>query len=188
VSPEPETRRPSDSDRYAAVLLVDPKYPHNVGNAVRACAVFGAPTLRWTGGRVDSQLEARLPREERLREYRDRVSFSRIGPGWRNRPLDFWKPTTPAFTSSYVVPVCCEVSDEAESLVDFVHPERAVYVFGPEDGHVPKGVRHACHRFVTIPSDGCLNLASAVNVVLYDRAAKAARPRIEDVIGALGAS
>jgi tRNA(Leu) C34 or U34 (ribose-2'-O)-methylase TrmL len=45
-------------------------------------------------------------------------------------------------------------------------------VFGPEDGHVPKGIRTACHRFVTIPSHGCLNLAAAVNVVLYDRMAK----------------
>jgi tRNA(Leu) C34 or U34 (ribose-2'-O)-methylase TrmL len=55
-------------------------------------------------------------------------------------------------------------------------------VFGPEDGHVPKGVRGACHRFVTIPSDGCLNLAAAVNVVLYDRMAKA---RQYEVLAAL---
>jgi tRNA(Leu) C34 or U34 (ribose-2'-O)-methylase TrmL len=161
VSPEAETRN-------AAVLLVDPKYPHNVGNAVRACAVFGVPQLRWTGRRVDEQLEYRLPREERLREYRERVTFQRVGTHLAKRPVDH-------FVRWGLTPVCCEVADEAESLVDFVHPGRAVYVFGPEDGHVPKGVRHACHRFVTIPSDGCLNLASAVNVVLYDRMAK--RPR-----------
>jgi tRNA(Leu) C34 or U34 (ribose-2'-O)-methylase TrmL len=166
----------------ASVLLIDPKYPHNVGSAVRACAVFGAPTLRWTGTRVDEALEARLPREERLRDYRERVSFLPVGSRWRDRPLDFWKPRGDAFNPHYVVPVCVEVSDDAESLVHFEHPERAVYVFGPEDGHVPKGVRGACHRFVTIPSDGCLNLAAAVNVVLYDRMAKA---RQYEVLAAL---
>jgi tRNA(Leu) C34 or U34 (ribose-2'-O)-methylase TrmL len=55
-----------------------------------------------------------------------------------------------------------------------VHPDQVVYVFGPEDGHVPKRFRASCHRFVSIPTanDGPLNLAAAVNVVLYDRAAK----------------
>jgi len=33
----------------AAVLLVDPKFPHNVGNALRACALLDAHVLAWTG-------------------------------------------------------------------------------------------------------------------------------------------
>jgi tRNA G18 (ribose-2'-O)-methylase SpoU len=52
----------------------------------------------------------------------------------------------------------------------FEHPERAVYVFGPEDGHVSAGLRAKCHRFVYIPAHHCLNLAAAVNVVLAHRA------------------
>ena len=81
-----------------------------------------------------------------------------------------------------VTPVCIEVLDDAESLVRFDHPEHAAYVLGPEDGSVPEGVRAACHRFVRIPAVGrasgarCLNLAAAVNVVLYDRLAKASGP------------
>lgn len=73
-----------------------------------------------------------------------------------------------------LVPVCVERRPEAESLTTFVHPEHAIYVFGPEDGNVPKGWRHFCHRFVNIPTlnDGPLNLAASVNVVLYDRMAK----------------
>jgi tRNA(Leu) C34 or U34 (ribose-2'-O)-methylase TrmL len=62
-----------------------------------------------------------------------------------------------------------EKRDHAECLTDFVHPEWAIYVFGPEDGSLPKAVRHACHRFVWIPSEQCLNLAAAVNVVLCHR-------------------
>lgn len=149
----------------AAVLLLDPKWPHNVGNAVRACAVFGVPQLRWTGTRVDAQIEQRLPREERLRDYRQRVTFQRLGTHLQDRPLDH-------YLSWGMTPVCVELTPGATPLPIFQHPERAVYVFGPEDGDVPKGIRHACHHFVEIPGTGCLNLAAAVNVVLYDRAMK----------------
>jgi tRNA(Leu) C34 or U34 (ribose-2'-O)-methylase TrmL len=56
--------------------------------------------------------------------------------------------------------------------VSFEHPGDALYVFGPEDGGLPKAVRLHCHRFVFIPTHHCLNLAAAVNVVLYDRRLK----------------
>jgi tRNA(Leu) C34 or U34 (ribose-2'-O)-methylase TrmL len=69
-------------------------------------------------------------------------------------------------------PICVELVRGAQQLPAFTHPENAIYVFGPEDGDVPKGIRHICHNFVIIPGKGCLNLAAAVNVVLYDRAAK----------------
>lgn len=155
----------------AGVVLIDPKYPHNVGGVLRACAAFGVPQLWWTGARVgdDRRLSGstahigkktwRLPREERHRAY------AHVEWGVDELALD-------RLTDAGLVPVCVEVLPTAEPLVDFEHPERAVYVFGPEDGGVPKGVRHVCHRFVTIPCDGCLNLAAAVNVVLYDRLAK----------------
>ncbi len=77
------------------------------------------------------------------------------------------------------MPVCVEVREHAEPLPDFEHPEDAVYVFGPEDGHVPKAVRHLCHRFVVVPVAHCLNLAAAVNVVLYDRRVKRQRLGLE---------
>ena len=67
-------------------------------------------------------------------------------------------------------PVCVELTPTAEPLTTFVHPEHAVYVFGPEDGHVSQAYRAQCHRFVFIPAHHCLNLAAAVNVVLAHRA------------------
>jgi tRNA(Leu) C34 or U34 (ribose-2'-O)-methylase TrmL len=147
----------------AGVLLIDPKYPHNVGAAWRACAVWGAHTLRWTGNRVEDPRDwpkgYRLPREERMKAY------AKVSGAQTEAPDD---PLLP-FVGAGLTPVAVELRDDAENLVDFVHPERAVYVFGPEDGSVGKGIFAACHRFVRIPSDGCLNLAAAVNVVLYDR-------------------
>ena len=148
-----------------AVVLINPKFAHNVGGALRACATFSATDLRWTGERVpplDMWPEgARIPREERIKDYQS-VDFKHTA---NSRPFD-------EFVRQGYTPVAVEVRDAAEDLVWFEHPEKAVYVFGPEDGELRKGSLTACHRFVQIPTNGCLNLATAVSVVLYDRYAK----------------
>jgi len=141
-----------------AVALYDPKYPHNVGGAYRACAAFGVTQLWYTGDRAERQWTAdhRIPREERHRDYKS-VSLVKGGP----RFLDEF----PAGT----VPVAVEVHPGAEIMTYFEHPDNAVYVFGPEDGSLPRGLLTACHRVIIIPSDHCLNLASAVSCVLMHR-------------------
>lgn len=131
------------------------------------CAAFGAKQVIYTGDRMDDLLAEmqRLPREERLRAYRS------IGLERDDQPFD-------RFRGTKATPVCVEVSPKAESLVFFEHIVNAVYVFGPEDGSIDKAARHECHRFVEIPSYHCLNLASAVGIVLYDRHAKEVDPHI----------
>lgn len=80
-------------------------------------------------------------------------------------------------TANQLVPVAVEVLDSSEGLDSFEHPDKALYAFGPEDGDLPKGVRAVCHRFVRIPTltRTPLNLAAAVNIVLYDRYVKGSR-------------
>jgi tRNA(Leu) C34 or U34 (ribose-2'-O)-methylase TrmL len=58
-----------------AVGLVDPKFPHNVGAAVRAASCYGIGQVWFTGNRVplDASRRYRLPREERMRGYKDVV-------------------------------------------------------------------------------------------------------------------
>jgi tRNA(Leu) C34 or U34 (ribose-2'-O)-methylase TrmL len=142
-----------------AVVLIDPKYPHNVGAALRACSCWGIGQLWWTGDRVsvDVPRGERLPREERMKGYRF-VTMIRD-----DRVFDRFDAATP---------VAVEIRPASESLATFEHPEDALYVFGPEDGSLPKPIRLLCHRFVVIPTHHCLNLAAAVNVVLYDRRLK----------------
>jgi tRNA(Leu) C34 or U34 (ribose-2'-O)-methylase TrmL len=140
-----------------SVILMNPKYPHNVGAALRACAAFGTDKLLVTGDRAQWEVTGkgqRLPREERMRAYKDKVELIR-----NDRPFDLVSG----------VPIAVEVSPTAEPLATFTHPEDAVYVFGPEDGSVPKVARRFCHRFLIIPSDHCLNLAAAVSCVLMHR-------------------
>lgn len=144
----------------SAILLVNPKYPVNVGNVIRACASWCIPTLRWTGDRVIvDEIEGRLPREERMRDYQD-VDWERT---------EHPKPTE-LFPN--LVPIAVEVRETSQPLHRYEHPENALYIFGPEDGSIPKSYLHACHDFIVIPTIHCLNLAAAVNVVLYDREAK----------------
>jgi tRNA C32,U32 (ribose-2'-O)-methylase TrmJ len=64
-------------------------------------------------------------------------------------------------------------------LIDFEHPEPALYVFGAEDGSLGRAVLRLCHRFVVIPTRHCTNLSAAVYTVLYDRHAKRVRAGLE---------
>jgi tRNA(Leu) C34 or U34 (ribose-2'-O)-methylase TrmL len=150
-----------------AVALIDPRYGHNVGNALRACACFGIEQLWWTGNRVqlDSWKGERLPREERMKGYKNVQMFN------YDRFFDKFKDVTP---------VAVELRPGTESLIEFEHPENPLYIFGPEDGSIPRHLNNLCHRLLVIPSHNCLNLAAAVNVVLYDRRAKRVRAGLEE--------
>lgn len=159
----------------SAVLLMNPKFPVNVGNALRSCALLGVQHLFWTGERVPSPDDwpegTRLPREERMRCYK-RTRMTHLAT---LRPIDHIRM---AHEYEGVEPVCIEIVPGAVPIDVFPHPRRALYVFGPEDGDIPKGIRHACHHFVTIPNaidpmdiDGRTpyNLSVALSMVLFHR-------------------
>lgn len=68
--------------------------------------------------------------------------------------------------------VCVELTEGATALPEFIHPENALYIFGPEDGTIDQATIDKADHVVYIPTTGCLNLAATCNIVLYDRAAK----------------
>jgi tRNA(Leu) C34 or U34 (ribose-2'-O)-methylase TrmL len=140
-----------------AIILDNPKYPHNVGAILRACSCYGIKQLWYSGNRIKLDGAERLPREERMRGYQE--------VEWRqyDYPFDQFESCTP---------VAIELVPGAESLVEFEHPDDAVYVFGPEDGSLGHVARKHCHRFVQIPSRHCTNLSAAVYITLYDRMMK----------------
>lgn len=143
-----------------AIALCDPRYSRNVGMIVRIASCYGIRQVWFSGQRIREDLRRfkRLPREERLKGYRE------VELRWSDRFFEGF--------SDDVVPVAVEVRAGTENLFEFEHPEKALYVFGPEDGSIPKVLHRHCHRFVVIPTRHCLNLAMAVGTVLYDRAAK----------------
>jgi tRNA(Leu) C34 or U34 (ribose-2'-O)-methylase TrmL len=141
------------------VVMIDPRDPHNIGAAVRACSCFGVEQVWVTGSRAAEKIHAakRIPREERMK------GFSDVQIVLEERPFEHFKN---------VVPVAVELLDNAENLLTFEHPENAVYVFGPEDGSIPPVLRQLCHRRVFIPTRHCTNLGAAVYLLLYDRMMK----------------
>lgn len=146
-----------DARGFFAVGLHRPKTPANVGSVLRAAACFGAAFVatspakpRYHGAPTDTLKAPRHMPLLQLDDLHDAV------------PHD-------------CVPVVIEVSENARSLVDYIHPRSAFYIFGPEDGAVSASwARDA----IVIPAQYCLNLAAAVNVVLYDRIAKASRQKV----------
>jgi tRNA(Leu) C34 or U34 (ribose-2'-O)-methylase TrmL len=153
-----------------AIALINPKFPHNVGAAVRACSCFGIEQLWLTGERMLHRVEgmSRLPREERIKGYKD------VAVIHDDRFFDRYQGD--------VTPVAVELLENSEMLTYFEHPENALYVFGPEDGSIEPVWRRHCHRFIVIPTAHCLNLAAAINIVLYDRRLKRQLAGLEPVL------
>lgn len=149
-------RGPAPAGRAPAVILADPKYAHNVGMVIRLASCYGVGQVWYTGGRValDISPRKRLPREERMKGYAD---------------VEVINCDYPFAQFADATPVAVEVREKAEPLHGFEHPENALYVFGPEDGSIGKALLSHCHRFVVIPTRHCLNLATAVATVLWDR-------------------
>ena len=102
-----------------AVLLINPKYKANVGAIQRAASCYNVHQVWFTGNRISLEEGERLPREERMKGYRnvDLIQY--------DYPFDHFPKG--------VTPVAIELLDNTECLFDFEHPEDALYVFGPED-------------------------------------------------------
>ena len=137
---------------FAAIGLASPKTSHNVGSALRAAHAFGARLVAVEGARY-----RRAPTD--------------TSSAWAALPLLHGELRS--LIPFDCVPVAVELTPGAQSLVSYVHPARAFYVFGAEDHTLGRTHLAWCRDVVYVPSAVCLNLAACVNVVLYDRVAKA---------------
>lgn len=144
----------------SAILLENPKYIANLGMIKRLASCYDIKYLFYTGTRIDLTKEDRIPRELRMKEYND-VELIHL-----SKPFDFFQKTN-------LIPIAVELRDNSQSLQDFNHPEKAVYIFGPEDGSVSQGFCSFSHQFVKIPTKHCLNLATAISAVMWDKQLKA---------------
>ena len=63
-----------------------------------------------------------------------------------------------------------EIVNGSTTLSRFCHPERAIYILGPEDGSL--SFLNRCHYVISIPSKFCLNVSVAGSIVMYDRISK----------------
>lgn len=130
---------------------------------MRAAGCFRANAVYYTGNRYDRAIRFNT-------DTRDKV-FSIPLEG-----VDCLLDSAPSQTTI----VCIELVEGATPLQDFQHPENPFYIFGSEDGSIPQDIIDKADSVVYIPTVGCLNLAATVNVVLYDRQAKASDTIIGD--------
>lgn len=135
--------------------LCNPKSPSNVGAVMRAAGCYGADAVRYCGERFaraakyhtdTKNISAKIPLT-----YADNLIAE--------RPEDMRI-------------VCVELAEGATPLPEFIHPDHALYIFGPEDGSIPQDILNHAHHVVYVPTIGCMNLAATVNVLLYDRLSK----------------
>ena len=141
---------------FAAVGLCNPRNEHNIGGALLACACYGVSMIAVSGKRYKPLSS------DTTKAFRHIPMLTECNLE-KTIPLD-------------CIPVAVELVEGARSLIDYTHPERAFYIFGPEDGSLGKPVLDFCRDVVQIPTHFCMNLAATVNVVLYDRLVKRGFP------------
>lgn len=137
---------------YAAIGLHQPKTPINVGSVLRAANCYGAALVAASGIR-----------------YRRAATDTQAA--YRHMPLIQCEDLHSIIPFD-CVPVAVDLIDGAAPLTTYSHPERAFYIFGPEDGTLGKAITSWCRDVVYVPTSYCMNLAATVNVVLYDRMLK----------------
>ncbi len=139
---------------FSCVGLVSPRDKKNIGSVIRAAGCFKAAFVAVSGSSVQEK-------------------YLRADPMKMNRHLPVLQVSEIHKVLPFqCVPVAVELADQAMSLVDYLHPGRAFYIFGPENGSLGSKILNWCQDVVYIPVSNCLNLAAAVNVVLYDRLIK----------------
>lgn len=150
--------RPEHRSGFASIGLDNAKTPANVGSVIRAAHCYGVASIAISGERITGK---------HVEAATNTMNSHRHIPVYRGDLRDL--------IPFGAVPVAVDLVEGAESLVDFVHPRSAFYIFGAEDNTLGKRILDWCPRRVMVPTTGCMNLAAAVNVVLYDRMAKRAR-------------
>jgi|TARA_Y100000034_G_C6845579_1_gene383029 tRNA(Leu) C34 or U34 (ribose-2'-O)-methylase TrmL len=139
------------------VALTNPKSPTNVGAVLRAAGCFGVGNIVYSGNRYDIAKKYATDTQQAI----ESVNLNRVENFIDAKPEDY-------------VLVCVDLVEGAIPLPNFKHPEKAMYLFGPEDGSIKQELIDKADHVVYMPTKGSLNLAASVNVVLYDRTAKSA--------------
>jgi tRNA G18 (ribose-2'-O)-methylase SpoU len=140
---------------YCGIGIQNAKTPANLGTLWRSAFCLDADFIFTVGARYRSQTS-------------DTVKAYRHIPYWR---FEDWKD----FHDH--IPYDCqligvEINKKAHDLKAFNHPQRAVYILGPEDGSLSPSIVKKCQHLIQFTSRFCTNVAVAGSIVLYDRLAK----------------
>lgn len=139
--------------------LINPKNPDNVGGVLRCAGNYSADSVFYTGKRYPLALQRNPDTPNTGRKVSQDIPLAEVDCLVEQAPED-------------MEIVCVEFAENAIPLPGYQHPQNAFYIFGPEDGGISQDVIDKADAVVYIPTNGCMNLAATVNVVLYDRLSK----------------
>lgn len=137
---------------YAIIGLDNPKFDANVGSVLRAAGCYNVAMVAISGKRFKKTATDTTNQHKR-------IPILQVSDLHNVVPYD-------------CVPIAVEILPNAKSLVTYIHPKRAFYVFGAEDATLGDRILSWCRDIIYVPTAYCMNLAATVNVVLYDRMAK----------------
>lgn len=121
---------------YFGIGLVSPKFKHNVGSVFRVCDAYDCSFVAVTNKRVKVTNNS-----ADTTGARKRIPLFRVEDILDTLPHD-------------CVPVAVEfIPNIAKSLVDYIHPQKAFYIFGPEDGTLGKNTLDRCRDVVYLPTN-----------------------------------
>lgn len=140
---------------YACIGLQNPKSPENVGSVMRAAGCYGVNSVYYTGQRYNIA----------------KAFYTDTQKSYQQLPL-IGVEDLETIIPLGCVPVAVDLIANAKPLPSYKHPPRAFYIFGPEDGTLGKSITNFCSDIIYVPTQGSMNLAATVNVILYDRLAK----------------
>lgn len=138
---------------YLGIGIYNGKRTHNFGALIRAARVFGANFVFSVGHR-NPQEQSSLGAELTMPMFHFETLAQFVGTIPVNAHL-----------------VCVEVVTGALDVRTYAHPQRAVYLLGPEDGALPASILRK-HDTLVLPGAYPMNVAMAATVVLYDRTTK----------------
>jgi tRNA(Leu) C34 or U34 (ribose-2'-O)-methylase TrmL len=148
------------------LAIINPKSPQNMGSILRAAGCYQAQSIRYTGSRY-----------ARAKAFSTDTKNAHL-----NIAVSHVSSVIDIINDKHLTKVAIELVEGATPLPLFKHPEKALYIFGPEDGSIEQDVIDQCDFVVYIPTIGCMNLAATVNVLLYDRLAKTTKMPNDDQI------
>jgi len=149
----------TDQHTEVSIGLCNPKSPENVGSVLRAAGNYRVEKVLYTGTRYERALNNNPDVPNLSRKVSENVYLESVESLIEDVPDD-------------LKVICVEFAMDAISLPLFHHPEKACYIFGPEDGNISQDIIDRADAVVYVPTMGSMNLAASVNVVLYDRLAK----------------
>ncbi|MGO2235170.1 MAG: RNA methyltransferase [Marinomonas sp.] len=148
---------------FVSIGLTNPKSTSNVGSVMRAAGCYQVDQVLYSGSRYDRAAKMSTDTKKATSSI-PLINIESLGVDNLIEAVD---------TDTKIV--CVDLIQGATPLPAFNHPEKALYIFGPEDGTIGQKIVDRADFVVFVPTVGCMNLAASVNVLLYDRLAKSAR-------------